>query len=397
MYLDGDRLTLISAGYDYPSASNSADPYAVYGQTTVTVVDVSDRTAPKIIDSTQFDGTLLDSRAIGDQLYLVFQPTDLGSSLGGPNIVHGDGTPLAAGEDPYAYNPNLATSASGTAASQDTGYRYETEQEYVARITATLGDYPLPSFTSYDADGNQIAAGPVCDPSDVYKPAPQSPNQDFTTVATIDMASDQPGPTSTIMVPTGSNVTVYASTSSLYLLDSNTTAGTPTGIVLAAYGTPNPSVDSTSTTTIDQIDLVPQGGNLQLTAQGSVKGVVLDQFSADESGGYLRIATTEGTPGWSGTPDVQGNSQTHVFVLQQVGKSLDVVASLDNLAPGEEIYSVRFMAAEAFVVTYRRVDPLFAIDLSDPTARQARRRTGHARLLGLPAIGGRRLPHRRRP
>ncbi len=181
------------------------------------------------------------------------------------------------------------------------------------------------------------------------------------------MASDQPGPSSTILVPTGSNVTVYASTSSLYLLDSNTTAGTPTGIVQTTYGTPNQSVASTSTTTIDQIDLVPQGGNLQLTAQGSVKGVVLDQFSADEAGGYLRIATTEGTPGWSGTPDVQGNSQTHVFVLRQAGKSLEVVAALDNLAPGEEIYSVRFMAAEAFMVTYRRVDPLFAIDLSDPT------------------------------
>ena len=65
------------------------------------------------------------------------------------------------------------------------------------------------------------------------------------------MASDQPGPRF-ILVPTGSNVTVYASTSSLYLLDSKTTVGTPTGTVM--YGTPNPSFDSISTTTIDQID-----------------------------------------------------------------------------------------------------------------------------------------------
>jgi uncharacterized secreted protein with C-terminal beta-propeller domain len=45
--------------------------------------------------------------------------------------------------------------------------------------------------------------------------------------------------------------------------------------------------------------------------------------------------------------------------MKQVGK-------IDDMAPGERIYSARFMGERAFMVTFRTVDPLFAMDLSDP-------------------------------
>jgi uncharacterized secreted protein with C-terminal beta-propeller domain len=61
-------------------------------------------------------------------------------------------------------------------------------------------------------------------------------------------------------------------------------------------------------------------------------------------------------------------SQSHVSVLKQNGRSLDVVGSVDNIAPGERIYSVRFLGTKAYVVTYRTFDPLFAVDLSNPTS-----------------------------
>jgi uncharacterized secreted protein with C-terminal beta-propeller domain len=340
MYLDGDRVTLISSGYSNGSAYPS-------GRTTATVIDVSDRTAPKIVQRTVFDGYLLASRAIGDNVYLVFQPADRASELGGPIVVHNDGSPLAPGESPYygryqinnpSFGINNSLALAPIAGQPVGGYRYETQQEYIARIATALETSLLPHFTTYDASGNQITSGNVCDPSGIYKPLTDGPGQDFTTVAKIDMKSDKPGPSDSIIVPTGYTVTIYASSTSMYLLGNNETNGS-------------------DRTIIDKIDLAAADGKLRFTAQGSVKGYVLDQFSADESDGYLRVATTDGS-----------TAQSYLFELQQSGKSLRVIGSLDNLAPGESIYSVRFQGPAAYVVTFRQVDPLFAIDLSDPTA-----------------------------
>ena len=46
--------------------------------------------------------------------------------------------------------------------------------------------------------------------------------------------------------------------------------------------------------------------------------------------------------------------------------NLSKVGKLSNIAPGERIYSVRFMQDKAFVVTFRQMDPLFVIDLKNP-------------------------------
>jgi uncharacterized secreted protein with C-terminal beta-propeller domain len=45
---------------------------------------------------------------------------------------------------------------------------------------------------------------------------------------------------------------------------------------------------------------------------------------------------------------------------------LNIVGSLEGLAPGETIYSARFMGERGYLVTFKQVDPLFVIDLSDP-------------------------------
>jgi len=46
---------------------------------------------------------------------------------------------------------------------------------------------------------------------------------------------------------------------------------------------------------------------------------------------------------------------------------LNIVGRLENLAPGERIYSARFMGERCYVVTFKKVDPLFVIDLETPT------------------------------
>lgn len=93
---------------------------------------------------------------------------------------------------------------------------------------------------------------------------------------------------------------------------------------------------------------------IECEASGEVPGSVLNQFSMDEYNSYFRLATTAWT---DGTP------QNNVYVLDM---SLTVVGSLENIALGETIYSVRFMGYRGYVVTFRQVDPFFAIDLQDP-------------------------------
>ncbi len=96
-------------------------------------------------------------------------------------------------------------------------------------------------------------------------------------------------------------------------------------------------------------------GNIEYKAKGEVPGRVLNQFSMDERNGYFRLATTTGR--WA---DELSN---HMYVLDD---NLNVVGKLEDLASGERIYSVRFLGEKAYMVTFRQVDPLFVIDLSDP-------------------------------
>jgi uncharacterized secreted protein with C-terminal beta-propeller domain len=89
-------------------------------------------------------------------------------------------------------------------------------------------------------------------------------------------------------------------------------------------------------------------------ASGEVPGSILNQFSMDEYNGYFRLATTAWT---------DGASQNNVYVLDM---NLTMVGKLENIAPGETIYSVRFMGDRGYIVTFRQVDPFFAIDLQNP-------------------------------
>ena len=98
-------------------------------------------------------------------------------------------------------------------------------------------------------------------------------------------------------------------------------------------------------------------GNIDYQASGEVPGYVLNQFSMDEYNGYFRIATTTGN--WN------VETLNHVYVLD-VG--LNIVGKVEDLAHGERIYSVRFMGDKVYMVTFRQVDPLFVIDLTNPSS-----------------------------
>ncbi len=102
-------------------------------------------------------------------------------------------------------------------------------------------------------------------------------------------------------------------------------------------------------------------GKISVDAYGTVPGTVLNQFSMDEYNGYFRIATTvHSLTDWS-------EMSNSIYILNM---TLDIVGKLENIAVGERIYAVRFMGDLGFIVTYRIIDPLFVIDLHDPSNPQ---------------------------
>jgi inhibitor of cysteine peptidase len=116
--------------------------------------------------------------------------------------------------------------------------------------------------------------------------------------------------------------------------------------------------------------------SLDILATGSVSGHPLNQFSLDEWGGHLRIATTvEGSFGFS---MFWGwwESVNDVYVLDS---DLNVVGMVMDLGLTERIYSARFIEDKGYLVTFRQTDPFYVMDLSDPQHPQV---TGELKIPG---------------
>lgn len=100
------------------------------------------------------------------------------------------------------------------------------------------------------------------------------------------------------------------------------------------------------------------GTNVAYKASGAVKGSFLNQFSFDEHEGCLRIATT----------DYNYKTDKDISSIYVLDKNLNLIGKLEDIADDEQIKSVRFMGDTGYIVTFRNTDPLFTLDLSDPTA-----------------------------
>ena len=93
---------------------------------------------------------------------------------------------------------------------------------------------------------------------------------------------------------------------------------------------------------------------IKYQAKGQVPGTVLNQFAMDESEGYFRVATT--AQEWSST-----NSQNSVYILDP---DLKMTNSITGIAPGERIYSTRFLHDRLYMNTFLQVAPYFVNDLN---------------------------------
>lgn len=154
--------------------------------------------------------------------------------------------------------------------------------------------------------------------------------------------------------------TVYGSPTSLYVASQRYSPAVEDGRSLPA----------TAHTEIDRFD-ASQPGETSYAGSGEVSGYVLNQYAMSEYDGALRVASTDEPAWFDGT--LARDSESSVTVLDTSGRTFTQLGRVGGLGRGQRIYAVRFVGDKAYVVTFRQVDPLYTLDLSD---------NAHPRVLG---------------
>lgn len=191
----------------------------------------------------------------------------------------------------------------------------------------------------------------VSSPTSIYyTDTNQSSYYTFTSFYGLDVTNDGQQPTNMTVMMDG--------TSNMYVSPSNIYVTYPTWTETGSY------------TSIYRVSI--NGLQLSFDAKGSVPGDVINQYAMDEYSGNFRVATywynyaaavPIGPEGVKSSGD-QSSQINNVYVLNQ---NLTIIGKLEGLAPGENLHSVRFMGDKTYLVTFKRTDPLFVIDLSQPT------------------------------
>ena len=171
-----------------------------------------------------------------------------------------------------------------------------------------------------------------------YFPEPSQAN--YLLVAGFNL--DDPDQKMSVNTYLGAGENIYASLKNLYV----------------AAVKPGPAQTGEASTAVYRFAL--NEGEVSLKSQGEVPGTILNQFSMDEHNGYFRIATTE----QRFEPSDAMSWRNNLFVLDN---DLKIAGKITDIAPGERIYSARFMGDRAYMVTFREIDPFFVIDLLDPS------------------------------
>lgn len=128
-------------------------------------------------------------------------------------------------------------------------------------------------------------------------------------------------------------------------------------------------------------------GKLTPGKSATITGYVYDNYAISEYNDYLRIIATIPANDFSllrndmemipkdisddvseeNTTDEKTEELTEdINVLYIFDENMSLVSKLSGIAPGEQVKSVRYIGDMGYLVTYETVDPLFAIDLSDP-------------------------------
>lgn len=362
LLLDGDVLLVLGSGDGYVQPSDAAPastdfaPEYYYPDPTTTIAryDISDRTAPTLIDTSEVDGTYRSARMVEGVVRLVTSANPSGLHF----VFPGDGS-------------------------------QEAHDAALAHNRQVIEDSTLDSWLP-QVDGQQAV-----DCTGVHTP-PGFSGLATVLVSTIDVDGGA-APTSAAAVVAQAE-TIYASTERLVVTSTQ-------------WGSWSDSQPDAVTTQVHSFDITDAAATTYV-ASGEVDGYTLNSFAISERDGYYRIATTTEPPfgpspeplpepmpvepdggagDGGGSPDepaepapTQPRQQTTtdngITVLTEGGGELFTVGRVFGLGLGERIFAVRYLGDIAAVVTFRQVDPLYLVDLTNPAAPRV---TGELKIPGV--------------
>lgn len=319
LLLAGDRVIVLGQSWSADGPS-----------TRVTTVSLADPAAPEVVDTTTYAANLLAARQYGDTVRLV-----LASGLPMLDFVmpHGSLTEREA----LRKNREIAAHS-------------------------TISDW-LPSLTSHGRTQQVVACGDMARPEDFGGAG---------TVSVVGWSADAPDHRSSTGVATDGQ-TVYSSADRLYLATPGGWGGECRAMVC---GGPMPLTKGvgpwpgrgSGTTQLHAFAL--DGDHAAYVGSGEVDGFVADRWAMDAVDDTLRVAVG---------PSEQTGDWNSVVTLQEKDGALEPLGRVDRLGVGEQLQSVRWFDDLAVLVTFRQVDPLYAVDLSDPA---------HPRTLGSLKVPG---------
>ena len=308
--LSGDTVVAIGR-----SAAGRSDSWDGSGSTRVVVLDVSDPSDPQVEHTYLYSSSTLEARLHGDTVRLVTQ----------------------------AGLPDLDFEEAGRHDERET----TRENREIVR-ESTIDDW-LPTVSTDDGEPERLVE---CE--DVAIP------DDGDTLGTIVVSgfeADEPDARSTSGLAVDTQL-AYVSAAKLYLATSAWASGGCFDICMADDFGPrwfpgNGGDDGVSHLYAFDLD----GRATTYAASGEVDGTIADRWAMDEVDGVLRVAV--------GPTGETGNFNS-VVTFRQDGNDLVEAGRVDQLGVDEQIRSMRWFDGLAIMVTFRQVDPLYAIDLTDP-------------------------------
>ncbi|HEX5630962.1 MAG TPA: beta-propeller domain-containing protein, partial [Acidimicrobiia bacterium] len=295
-FISGDRAFVFSQGDVWAIPMFAADAARIapggYGSpvSIVQEVDLSDPDELHVVRTVRFDGTYLSARAVGDTVRLVVSsyPHQL----------------------PFVYPSNPGAE----------DFAEEANRQVIQDSTIETW---LPGYTVYDASGDEAGQGLLVECSRMHRPE-EFAGFDTLSVTTLDLGSGLDVGDGTGVIAQGQ--TVYASPQSLYV---STNVFIPDD-AWERFPGDMVELEQTYETAIHKFDIAGTGPARYL-ASGSVSGHLLNQFALDDHEGFLRVATTTGTP-WGGE-----DSESQVVVLAERDGTLNEVGRVGDLGKGERI------------------------------------------------------------
>ncbi|HSU39282.1 MAG TPA: beta-propeller domain-containing protein, partial [Polyangiaceae bacterium] len=328
LFVEGERAVVYTSeggngrractyGYDCSFAGDGS-------ATRVLVLDISNRAAPRLVRTLELSGSLLAARRVGRVIHTVVSEGDTDT----PEYETWPANLDRCGVKEAYVRKRLA----------------ELKRDNAAKIRASRW-FPTLREGKNERVLCERALATAIDDGDAY-----------TTLVSFDMADDGTPPASvTLRSRPGA---IFASQSALYVATTHERAGRRATARHRAWYSFYRSVDEV--TDIHEFRLGEHPSDTGYIGSGVVPGHVLNQFAMDEYSGYLRVATTRGR-----VPNPNVASAVSVLAQSPEG-NLVRVGAIENIAPGEDIRAVRFDEERGYVVTFKKTDPLFVLDLYRP-------------------------------